>query len=183
MYAQLQPLTLSMINEDADFMYPCFHADDVERALSCMTSKLGFHRADETDLPHVYTYEAEDFRLIVMATPKVYRQDRMCYAFSGVLIKNDDWESEVEVLPQPRMGQKTSSWRKNPKDFYQDLLQAMERLQPDRCLPAAVKPKLLGPAPNTKRVKRSECWQWHRFEYSKTATKRTNVFLLPEAKN
>ena len=159
MYAQPTTLALAMISEDADFMYPCFHAADVERALTRMTEKLGFHRVDMSDLQHVYTYEVEDLRLVVMATPRVYRQDRMCYAFSGVLIKSEDWASEVEVLPEPAYGQKTSSWRNHPMDFYQDLLEAIERLRPDRCLPAS-RQKLLGPAGAAQPAKRLECWQW-----------------------
>ena len=150
-----------MISADADFMYPCFRADEVEKALHRMTSKLGFQPVESYNLRHVYTYQVEDLRLIVMATPRVFRRERMCYAFSGVLIKNEDWFSEVEMLPQPAAGQTTSTWRKNPKDFYQDLIVAIEKLRPDMCLPA-FEPKLLGPALKTTPANRTECWDWNK---------------------
>ena len=159
MHAQLRPLTRTMISDDAAIMYPCFHARDVEAALLRMTSRLGFHRVDGFDLPHVYTYEADDLRLVVMATPRVYREDRMCYALSGVLIRSDAWVSDVEMVPRPSFGQKTSTWRKHPKAFYMDLIEAMKRLQPDRCLPA-FEPRLLGPAPEAERVRRIRCLPW-----------------------
>ncbi len=144
MNTQLKPITLSMLSADADYMYPCFKMTDVERALDRMTRKIGFHKVNNFDLPAVFTYEYDDLRLVVMTTPKMFHSDRLCYALSGVLIKTDDWATEIAPLGHVE-DQKVSTWRKHPKDFYQDLLDAVADLRPDMWLPAR-NPKLLGPA-------------------------------------
>lgn len=159
MNAQLRPLTLSMISADADYLYPCFKMTEVKRALDRMTRKIGFYQVDTFDLPAVFTYEYDDLRLMVMATPQVFHNDRLCYALSGVLIKSGDWSTEVEPLGHEE-DQEVSTWRKHPKDFYQDLLDAVANLRPDMWLPER-KPKLLGPATTTTTpVRQLACITW-----------------------
>ena len=89
-----------MFSADADYLYPCFKMEEVEKALARMTRKLGFHPVENFDLPAVFTFEYDDLRLMVMTTPKVFHNDRLCYALSGVLIKSDDWATEIESLGQ-----------------------------------------------------------------------------------
>lgn len=161
-----------MTSADAAMLYPCFHYEDVERALERMASKLGFVRDEQLDLPYVFTYRADDVKLMVMTTPKVFHEDRMCYALSGVLIKNDDWTSEVTAVPAVAPESKTSTWCNHPKDFYLDMLTAIEQLMPDHCLPASRtrllgsgqpvnRGRLLGPATAPKqKIKHLECWNW-----------------------
>ncbi len=156
-----------MLSADADYMYPCFKMNDVEKALDRMTRKIGFHRVDSLELPAVFTYEYDDLRLVVMTTPKVFHSDRLCYALSGVLIKTDEWATEIAPLGQLEE-QDVSTWRKHPKDFYQDLLDAVADLRPDMWLPER-KPKLLGPAqpiapvkhvPAKSEVRQLTCLNW-----------------------
>ncbi len=156
----VNPLTLSRLSADADYMYPCFKMEDVERALARMTRKLGFYRADVEDLPAVFTFEYDDLRLVVMTTPKVFYNDRLCYALSGVLIKNDDWTTEIESLGK-EADQDISTWRNHPKDFYQDLLNAVANLRPDMWLPEGQR-KLLGPATAATKPapKQLTCFEW-----------------------
>ena len=160
MNTRYNPLTLSRLSADADYMYPCFKMEDVERALSRMTRKLGFYQVENFDLPAVFTYEYDDLKLMVMTTPKVFYNDRLCYAFSGVLIKSDDWETKIESLGQVAEHD-VSTWRNHPKDFYQDLLEAVANLRPDMWLPER-KPKLLGPAtvPQLNAARRLTCIEW-----------------------
>lgn len=132
-----------MINADAAYMYPCFKMDEVEKALSRMTRKLGFQRVHNFETPAVYTFEYDDLKLLVMTTPKVFHNDRLCYAFSGVLIKSDECSTEVEPLGNVEAD--VSTWRNHPKDFYQDLLDAVANLRPNMWLPER-KQLLLGPA-------------------------------------
>ncbi len=157
---QHNPHTLSRFSADADYMYPCFKMEEVERALARMTRKLGFSRVDAYDLPAVFTFEYDDLRLRVMTTPKVFHNDRLCYALSGVLIKNDDWTTEIESLGKQEE-QDVSTWRNHPKDFYQDLLDAVANLRPDMWLPEG-KRKLLGPAtqPTNHQPRQLTCFAW-----------------------
>ncbi len=155
------PLTLSMFSADADYLYPCFKMEEVEKALVRMTRKLGFHRVDSLNLPAVFTFEYDDLRLMVMTTPKVFHNDRLCYALSGVLIKSDDWATEIESLGEGEQ-EDVSTWRNHPKDFYQDLLDAVANLRPDMWLPEG-KRKLLGPATKpllANPVQRLLCAKW-----------------------
>ncbi len=153
-----------MISADADYNYPCFRMEEVEKALVCMTSKLGFHRVENFGLPAVFTFEYDDLRLMVMTTPKVFHNDRLCYALSGVLIKSDEWATEIEPLGTDKE-QQVSTWRNHPKDFYKDLMEAVASLRPDMCLPEG-KRKLLGPATETEMlpapvpVRRLTCVEW-----------------------
>ncbi len=143
MNAQISPLTLSMISADADYMYPCFRMDEVEKALARMTRKLGFQRVYNFETPAVFTFEYDDLKLHVMTTPKVFHNDRLCYALSGVLIKSDELTTEIEPLGEELA--EVSTWRNHPKDFYQDLLEAVAKLRPNMWLPER-KQRLLGPA-------------------------------------
>ncbi len=152
-----------MLSADADYLYPCFKMEEVEKALVRMTRKLGFHRVDSLNLPAVFTFEYDDLRLMVMTTPKVFHNDRLCYALSGVLIKSDDWATEIESLGEGEQ-EDVSTWRNHPKDFYQDLLDAVASLRPDMWLPEG-KRKLLGPATTTKTlakrtVRQLTCAEW-----------------------
>ncbi len=161
-----------MTSADAAMLYPCFRYEDVERALERMTRKLGFVRDEQLDLPYVFTYRADDLKLMVMTTPRVFHEDRMCYALSGVLIKNDEWTSEVTAVPAVAPESHTSTWCNHPKDFYLDMLAAIEQLLPDHCLPASRtrllgtgqplnRGRLLGPATSIKPATRAlECWNW-----------------------
>lgn len=132
-----------MISADAAYMYPCFKMDDVEKALSRMTRKLGFQRVYNVETPAVFTFEYDDLKLLVMTTPKVFHNDRLCYAFSGVLIKSDEWSTEIEPLGEEET--EVSTWRNHPRDFYKDLLEAVANLRPNMWLPEGQR-RLLGPA-------------------------------------
>ncbi len=157
----LNPLTLSMIGTDAAYMHPCFKINEVEKALDRMTGKLGFYRVNDFDLPAVFTYEFEDLRLTVMTTPKIFHEDRLCYALSGVLVVSDEWSSEIAPLGQKDQDQEISTWRNHPKDFYLDLLDAVASLRPDMWLPEGRR-KLLGPATTeiTPPVRHITCIEW-----------------------
>lgn len=132
-----------MTSEDAPLLYPCFRFEDVERALDRMAYKLGFVREKNNDLPHVFAFTADGVKLMVMTTPKVYFLDRMCYALSGMLIVKSEWTSEVTFLPAASPESRTSTWRKHPRDFYVDILSAIEELMPYHCLPPS-RTRLLG---------------------------------------
>lgn len=149
MYPHPNSIALSMISEDADYMYPCFKMEEVEKALVRMTSKLGFQRVHEFDSPAVFTFEYDDLKLMVMTTPKVFHNDRLCYALSGMLIASDEWSTEIAPLGYNE-NEDLSTWRNHPKDFYLDLLDAVASLRPDMWLPER-RPRLLGPATDEKK--------------------------------